>query len=370
MATITSDYTHYTCSEFPACTYSTTGKCARGHTTGTNCPFLTDDYDDLEDDDLEDDNAEATSEARNLLNIHDSDDLDEDNPGAETPDTSDTVYFTSGQALLESSVQSITYAFPTKLILVIGGPNCGKTTLVASIFDSFQEGPLGNFMFAGSYTQVGFEERCHTARLSSTSKRVNPETERTKSSEFSYLHLSIRDKALLKQTQHLLFTDVSGERFKSARDRDEDMNQLTILRKADHIFYMVDGEALSTIATRSPTRADIFAFLRRAIQSGLLTNKNKLNIIINKYDKVIKNSAEESINSFFITPLKEQFSEVISDVITTVARPSRDSGSTETKNLDVFLDLCTRSTIANPEVSVYDKPVTSVIREFTLFFSK
>jgi len=370
MATLASDYTHYTCSEYSTCLYSTRGICAKGHTLGSNCPFLTDDHDDLEDDDLEGDEA---AEARSLINVHDTDDLDADNSENEVArlkSASDATYFGPGTALLESNIEIITYAFPTKLILIIGGPNCGKTTLIASIFDSFQEGPLGKFIFAGSQTQVGFEERCHAARLSSTSKRVNPDTERTKSAEFSYLHLAIRDKSLLNKAQHLLFTDVSGERFKNARDRDDDMNQLTILKKADHVFYMVDGEALSTIATRSVTRIDIFTFIKRAIQTGLLTKENKLIILINKFDKVIKNSAEESIKSFFINPLKEQFSEVIDEVLTTVARPSRDSGSSKTQNLDAFLNICTRNVETSTEVSSYDKPVVSNPREFTLFFSK
>lgn len=373
MATITSDYTHYTCSEYPICLYSTTGRCAKGHTLGSNCPFLTDDHDDLDDDDLEGDEAAVAAEARSLINVHDTDDLDDDNSENEVTGTtsdSDAIYFGSGKALPESNIERITYAFPTKLILIIGGPNCGKTTLVASIFDSFQEGPLGKFIFAGSQTQVGFEERCHTARLSSTSKRVNPETERTKSADFFYLHLAIRDKSLLHKAQHLLFTDVSGERFRNARDTDADMNQLIILKKADHIFYMVDGETLSNITTRSSTRGDVFTFLKRAIQANLLTKDNKLTILINKFDKVIKNSAEEKIKSFFINPLNEQFSEIIEDVLATVARPSRDSDSTKTQNLDAFLDLCTRNAEVDMEASSYDKPVISNPREFTLFFSK
>lgn len=360
------DYSDYTC-EQPRCTYSTTGICVKNYTPANECPFLSYEHD-LEDEDLEDDVEDGES---NLLNAHDTDDLKGDSPGDDeeksTP-VADSIYFASGEALLGSSIETITYAFPTKLILIIGGPDCGKTTLVSAVFESFQKGPLGNFIFAGSHTQVGFETISYFAR--EASGRVDPETERTKSAEFLYLHLSIRDKLLAHKAQHLLFTDVSGERFNLARDAQAEMDELTILKKADHIFYMVDGEALSNVETRSTTKQDVIIFLKRAIKAHILTKDNQLIILINKFDRVIKNSAEQAIESFFTAQLKKLFPDIIADVITTVARPKRDSLSHRTQHLDVFLDLCTRTTKNDKENFVYQTSTATNLREFSRLFSK
>lgn len=364
------DYSDYTC-EQPRCTYNITGLCVKNHSPASACPFLSDEHD-LEDEDLEDDVEDGNEDEKsNLLNAHDTDDLKVDSPSDdedESAPVADSIYFASGEALLDSSIETITYAFPAKLILIIGGPKCGKTTLVSSVFESFQKGPLGDFIFAGSHTQVGFELISYLAR--EASGRADPDTERTKSQEFLYLHLSIRDKALAHKAKHLLFTDVSGERFKLARDNQDWMNELTILKKADHIFYVVDGEALSNVETRNTTKQDVIIFLRRAIKAHLLTKDNQLTILINKFDRVIKNSAEQAVESFFTAQLKQSFPDIIADVITTVARPKRDSLSHRTQHLDVFLDLCTRTTKNNKKNIVYYTSTTTNSREFSRFFSK
>lgn len=364
------DYSDYTC-EQPRCTYGTTGICMRNYNPGSACPFLSHDHD-LEDEDIEDDAEDEDADAAesDLLDAHDKDDLDEDGSDDEEDKpapVADSVYFASGEAMPESGIETITYAFPTKLILIIGGPECGKTTLVSAIFESFQKGPLGDFIFAGSHTQVGFEAISYLAR--EASGRANPVTERTKSADFLHLHLSIRDRSLAHKAQHLLFTDVSGERFNLARDAQAEMNGLTILKKADHIFYMVDGESLSNIGTRDTTKHDVIIFLRRAIQANLLTKENKLVVLINKFDRVIKNSAEQAIDSFFTSPLKKLFPDIIADVITTVARPKRDSLNHRTQNLDTFLNLCTRNSKSDMENSVHHTPTSNTLREFSRLFS-
>ncbi|WP_201980428.1 TRAFAC clade GTPase domain-containing protein [Hymenobacter rubidus] len=367
MATL-GDYSDYTC-EQPLCTFSTTGVCVKNFTPANKCPFLSNEHD-LEDEDLEDDVEDGDEESA-LLNAHDIDDLKGGSPGDDedksTP-VADSIYFASGEALLGSSIETITYAFPAKLILIIGGPDCGKTTLVSAVFESFQKRALGNFIFAGSYTQVGFELISYLAR--EASGKIDPDTERTKSAEFLYLHLSIRDKLLAHKAQHLLFTDVSGERFNLARDTQAEMDELTILKKADHIFYIVDGEALSNVKTRDTTKQDVIIFLKRAIKANLLTKDNQLIILINKFDRVIKNSAQQAVELFFTAQLKKLFPDIIADIITTVARPKRDSLSHQTHNLDVFLDLCTRNTKIDKENLVYYTSTTTNSREFSRLFSK
>ena len=353
------DYSHYTCELAPQCTISTTGICLKGYAV-SSCPNLTDEHDELEDEDLEDE-EDSKEKDSDLLNAHDTEDEED-----ESTKTADSIYFGSGEALPESLIQTITYAFPTKLILFIGGVGCGKTTLIAAIVEAFQKGPLGGFIFAGSRTQVGFEQRSHRARRGAG--RVKPDTERTKSTDFLYLHLSIRDELAAGHVQHLLFTDVSGERFKSACETDEEMQSLTVLTRADRIFYVVDGEALSSLDDRFQERADVELFLERAIQNNLLSEENKLTILINKFDAVSSDEEEIELESFFTAPIREQFALVIAGVHVTVARPSEGRRITDTKNLDVLLQLSARNREYSNEASsqvVVDHP-----REFYRLFSE
>jgi energy-coupling factor transporter ATP-binding protein EcfA2 len=351
------DYSHYTCDLAPQCTISTTGKCLKGFEV---CPHLNDDHDeDLEDEEDSEDEDSEDEKNSDLLNAHDSEDEED-----ESTKTVDSTYFGSGEALPESLIQTITYAFPTKLILFIGGVGCGKTTLVAAIVEAFQKGPLGGFIFAGSRTQVGFEQRSHRARRGAG--RVKPDTERTKSIDFFHLHLSIRDELAAGHVQHLLFTDVSGERFKSACETDTEMQSLTVLKRANRIFYVVDGEALNSLDDRFQERADVELFLERAIQNNLLSEENKLTILINKFDAVLSDEDEIELESFFTAPIREQFAAVIAGVHVTVARPSEGRRITDTKNLDILLQLSARNREHSSEASshsVVDHP-----REFYRLF--
>ena len=154
----------------------------------------------------------------------------------------DFISIYSGDELLEEELTSISYKYRTRLILIMGEPNSGKTTLIASLFDLFQKGGYGGYIFAGSRTQLGFEKRCHLARLSSG--RLIPDTERTRSNDFHFLHLAVKNEKAKSSIEHLLFADISGEQFRLARDYDEEMKRLNILNRADVIFCIADGALL------------------------------------------------------------------------------------------------------------------------------
>lgn len=369
----TDDYSRYTC-DLAQCTISKTGVCLKNH-ADSMCPHLTDDHDELEDEDLEEEDSEdedsddedsddednSDVDGSNLLNAHDTEEED-DGPTKIV----DSIYFGPGEALPESLIQTITYAFPTKLILFIGGIGCGKTTLVSAISEAFQKGPLGGFIFAGSRTQVGFEQRSHLARRGAG--RVKPLTERTKSVEFFHLHLSIRDESATGSIKHLLFTDVSGERFKSACETDEEMQSLTVMNRADRIFYVVDGEALNSLENRFQERADVELFLERAIQNNLLSEENKLTILINKFDALSSDEEEAELESFFTTPIREQFAAVIAGVHVTVARPSEGRRISDTLNLELLLQLSARS--KEHSSSVPSHIAVNHSREFYRLFSE
>lgn len=365
----TDDYSHFTCELAPQCLVSTTGKCLKGYIVAT-CPHSTDDHDELEDEDLEEDESEDEEDSKggdsDPLNAHDTDEEDAEDEDNNSSKTHDSIYFGDGEALPESKIQTITYAFPTKLILFIGGVGCGKTTLVSAIAEAFQKGPLGDFIFAGSRTLVGFEQRSYLARRGAD--RVKPETERTKSMEFLHLHLSIRDKSATNSIQHLLFTDISGERFENACATDEEMHSLTVLKRADHIFCVVNGEALNSLNDRFKEQEFVESFLERAIKNNLLSEENKITILINKFDAVLSDEDEKELKEFFTDPLKERFAHVITGVHETVARPGRGRRITEPQNLDILLHLCARNSEYTSEAPSHS--AINYSREFYRLFSE
>ncbi len=101
-------------------------------------------------------------------------------------------------------------------VIVLAGPNdSGKTTLLASIFEHFLQGALAGYLFAGCETSPAFDSRCHLSRTDSG--RRTEDTERTKSfSEQTMLHLRVRDEALLNPPRDLLLSDLRGELFNEA----------------------------------------------------------------------------------------------------------------------------------------------------------
>src|ERR1044072_7601167 len=61
----------------------------------------------------------------------------------------------------------VTRAHLTRVIVVAGDKDCGKTTLVTSIYELFQLAPVAGYLFGGCRTFTGLERRCFFSRLAS-----------------------------------------------------------------------------------------------------------------------------------------------------------------------------------------------------------
>jgi len=270
----------------------------------------------------------------------------------------------SGDAIAEVDLNKITYKYQANLVLLMGEPDSGKTTLIASLFDQFQQGPFADHYFAGSRTQLGFEKRCFLARWIG-SGRDEPDTERTKTKEVHYLHLSMRDQKLNDPIKHLLFADVSGEQFKRIRDRKDEMDQFEIFRRTDHIFCLVDGALLMDEVERHAIKNNLFMLLQRVVESEVY-DKKPLNIIITKYDKWSEHS--DSIVDFFENPLKKKYGQYIGDVFYVASRSISDNIKEGTGLDRIFNKILdppnkdSKGSILNPN---YKKP----IREFQKYIS-
>lgn len=204
-----------------------------------------------------------------------------------------------GEALNLEGAKVITQASLTRLILFAGAPDSGKTTLLTSIYESLQWGPFAGYIFAGSRTLLGFEERCHLGRIAS--ERMTADTERTKLEPGQYpqlLHLRVREDNLVRPVQNLLLSDLPGETFRLAKDSTEECVKLSVLRRADHFVLLLDGKKLSRIESRAEVMADGTSLLRSCLDAELLGKRSLVDVLFTKWDAIERSPDKEKAEAY------------------------------------------------------------------------
>jgi energy-coupling factor transporter ATP-binding protein EcfA2 len=193
----------------------------------------------------------------------------------------DLINLPTGKELDELGAQKLEVARPVRLVVVAGPVGCGKTTLLTSLYELFQWGPVSGYTFAGSSTLPAFERRCYFSRTAS--ERSEPDTERTPFGEVRYLHLRVCPEDFSREIE-FLFTDVSGESFERARDSTLECQQLTFLRQADHFLLLLDSGKLIVKERRWEVAHDSMTLLRSCLDSGMLAANCLVNVLWTKFD--------------------------------------------------------------------------------------
>ena len=191
-----------------------------------------------------------------------------------------------GKALEIDKTYEITAAKMTKLIILAGSAESGKTTLITSVYHLFQRGVFAGYMFAGSKTLIGFEQRCHSARISSYNPK--PQTKRTKRGiSDSILHLSLRDNHCQGEKRDLLIADFSGEEYEDVIANVESAkSEYNIIKRADNFVLLIDGDNISQKHNRQSAKQQSILILRTFIDGGLLGSDSIVDVLISKYDIV------------------------------------------------------------------------------------
>lgn len=199
------------------------------------------------------------------------------------PKQSTSIKLFTGRELSFEETSIITNRYDSKLIAIVGESKSGKTTLLAEYYINLQKKPIKEFYFAGSKTQTGFEERCFYATLGS--KANKPDTRRTQSREFSFLHLALKHKDELdKDPTHFLISDISGETFREAKGSTVLMKDLTILKAADFILFIIDGEKIAAKATRALSIEEAKTFIQKALDENIFDSNTNLKVAVSKWD--------------------------------------------------------------------------------------
>lgn len=226
----------------------------------------------------------------------------------------DTVALHPGAPLNSEEAQQITRGSLSRVIVVAGMAESGKTSLVTCIYHKLLEHSVADYAFAGSLTLPAFEERCHHARL--TSGREAPSMPRTTDVDAArFLHLQLApetrssdafggaERASSDPTgtvavagsagdyrqmaaRNLLITDIAGEAFRLARDSEDDARRLTILRRADRLAVLVDGAKLAKRTERQGARRDVLTLLQSLTSAGMIDGRTVVDIVVTKWDLI------------------------------------------------------------------------------------
>lgn len=224
----------------------------------------------------------------------------------------DLVALYSGKEMGVEDVLPITNQYTPKWIVIVGDSDCGKTTLIATIFDLFQFGPYGDFLFAGSRSQVGFEIRCFDSRVESGHEE--PKTKKTNTKEeFKFLHLRLKEKANIESKgKHLLLSDIPGEVYTRARNLSTEMKNLDLLNRADSILFIIDGEKLSSDFTKDLAITHARAFLNKALDEKKIGVHSKLKIVVSKWDKLYDKGID--IENLITKPFTQEFGQKLKNL--------------------------------------------------------
>jgi hypothetical protein len=263
----------------------------------------------------------------------------------------------TGKEMSFPETSIITNSKDCRLIVVVGESESGKTTLLAEYFINFQKGPFCDYLFSGSLTQIGFEERCYKAAVESGNKY--PKTERTKSKEFNFLHLSLKHKdEILYPSHHFLFSDISGERFRDAKTSAILMRELSILKAADFVVFLIDGEKIANLNNRALAIEDAKTFIQKALDEQIFDLKTNLKIALAKWD-FLCNDSSFSFEGKIIKPFSDRFSTRLKKLeFTKIAARPKTNSIPPAMGLGELLTEWDKTDIRIP-TNGYEKPVDS-----------
>src|SRR5919198_2499191 len=105
--------------------------------------------------------------------------------------------------------ERVTRAGISRVIVLAGTADSGKTTLVTALYELFQNGLFAGYLFAGSETLPALERRCHLGRIDSG--RAAAETARTLAGGGQrWLHLRVRAATNGGAVRELLVSEIAG----------------------------------------------------------------------------------------------------------------------------------------------------------------
>ncbi len=209
--------------------------------------------------------------------------LDETDDEIETQDDVPGLRLPGADTLTLEGASRILRARDARVIAIIGPKGAGKTSLIASVYDLFQEGPVGGAGYARSETLHAFELACHDARAAS--RRNAPDMERTPLGKVRFYHLDLSGGPA-GDALALLLSDRAGEEYRSAADDVTDLPAFPEVSRADTLTVLIDGQRLLDAGARHNLRSEILLTLQALLDGGALRSGQQLVLVLTKLDAV------------------------------------------------------------------------------------
>jgi double-GTPase-like protein len=206
-------------------------------------------------------------------------------PGA-VADDQHGIVLPSGNLLDPEEASQVRRRGASRVIAVVGPKEAGKTTLISSVFELFQRGPIGPFQFCGSRTMYAFERACHPSR--GVSRNATPKTERTLLTDVKFYHTALRRPG--EPMLDLLVADRGGEDYRSAADDASAVQGFVEIGRADTITFLVDGRQLIDLVTRSSVGSEILAIAQALIDGGAIEGRPRVALVLTKLDEIGRSS--------------------------------------------------------------------------------
>ncbi len=197
------------------------------------------------------------------------------------------------EALTLAEAEQALRSKPCNVVAIVGPQDAGKTSLIASIYDLLQEGPLGSYSFAGSDTLHAFERACHDSRRES--QRDKPHMERTKLGEVTFFDLNLFDADCSRKHAALL-ANRAGEDYINVLADPDLARSYAELGRADTITVLADGEKLLG-SERHLARRDMRLTIRAFQEVSATRPWQRLGIVLTKVD-AIRSNQEKGAGAF------------------------------------------------------------------------
>jgi hypothetical protein len=187
----------------------------------------------------------------------------------------------SGYSLSTAEASEIVRSEPTTVVALVGPPDCGKTTMLAALYELFCKGPIGQWKFAGSRTFNALMRRAWYARV--ISGAASPDTTRTRFNiERPFIHLRIGDAPA--SSRSLLVADLSGEYFRDVASGSGLQDAVDIMHRADHVLHLVDSRHFVDPKDRIRAASITFQRVERLMDDKVFSTNARHTVIVTKFD--------------------------------------------------------------------------------------
>ena len=194
---------------------------------------------------------------------------------------SSSIGLPSADTLTPAEASRLLRRSDARVIAIIGPRDAGKTSLIASLYEFFQEGRVSEIGYAQSQTLHAFERACHYARAAS--RRNEPDIHRTPLGEVRFYHLDLGGGAAGHRLA-LVLGDRAGEEYQGVADDASVAMTFPEAHRADSLTVLVDGERLLDSGARHNLRSKILMMLQGLVDGRAVQVGQRLALVLTKID--------------------------------------------------------------------------------------